>query len=477
MIKVRLLGHDFRYELFQILSLFYDKAEILFEYKGDDYDFESIVDYDNHHIEFKIYNSSNLLASENISINIDDKKTVKNAIKLTALRALKKYTKTNIPWGILVGIRPTKIAHECFKKGLNEEDTVKNLMLNYDLSHDKALLTVEVAKNEARFLTCNKKEISVYIDVPFCPTRCVYCSFTSNSVGGNSRLIEGYIDALIKELQFTFDYIKKRNFKIDTMYIGGGTPTALTANQLERIFEILGSCINLKDLREFTVEAGRPDSIDMQKLMILKKYGCSRISINPQTMNDETLKRIGRMHTSKEVVEKFHLARDLGFDNINMDVIVGLPGEGEREIINTMETLKALSPENITIHTMAIKRASFLNEIGYREESAAVESMCNIASTTARSMGMYPYYMYRQKNMVSPLENVGYCKKDRECIYNIQMIAENISIAAMGPGAITKLVFHDGNRIERVANVKDTKEYIERIDEMIEKKIEGLSMI
>ncbi|WP_168190056.1 coproporphyrinogen dehydrogenase HemZ [Caloramator sp. E03] len=475
MIKVKLEGHDYRYEVFQIVSLFYNKSEIEFV-EDDDFNVKSVVDYDNKSAKFKIYENNSLKICEDYKIT-DDKKQIKNAIKLTALRALKNYTGINIPWGILVGIRPTKIVHECYKSKLKDEDIINYLLSNYDLSLEKAILALEVAKNESKYLTYNKKDISLYIDVPFCPSRCIYCSFTSTPIKGNELIVNQYINALKKEIRCTLNFLKNKGFRIDTIYIGGGTPTSLSGDNLEIIFNELGSNIDLFKVKEFTVEAGRPDSIDCEKLKVLKEYGCSRISINPQTMNDETLKRIGRLHDSKDIVDKYYIARNLGFDNINMDIIIGLIGENSNDVKNTMEKLKELSPDSITIHTMAVKRASYLNERGYKAKSDEIDSMYDIAVNYVKNMGMYPYYMYRQKNMVSPLENVGYCMKDKECIYNIQMIAENISIAGFGPGAITKLVFIDENRIERISNVKDIKEYVTRIDEMIEKKLKGLDML
>ena len=229
-------------------------------------------------------------------------------------------------------------------------------------------------------------------------------------------MVDSYVNCLIKEITSVLEFMKDRSFNIDTFYIGGGTPTSLSENQLNKLLSSIGSYLNTRDLREVTIEAGRPDSITIDKLSIIKDFGCSRISINPQTMNDQTLKRIGRNHTSGDIFEKFYMARDKGFDNINMDIIIGLPGEGKEEIINTMNKLYELSPDSITIHTMAIKRASVLNEKEFISNNSIAGSMYDIASNEVRKMGMFPYYMYRQKNMVAPLENVGYCMKGKECI-------------------------------------------------------------
>ncbi|EYE89636.1 coproporphyrinogen III oxidase [Fervidicella metallireducens AeB] len=470
--RIKLVGHAFQYEVFQIASLFYDKSQIHFVTDGES-DVVSIFDEDNKKVYCKMANGLH----DEISLKESDIKKIKNSIKMTLLRCFKRTTGQDVPWGILVGIRPTKIVHDCFKKDFKDTEIIEYLINEYDVNKDKAQLALEVAKNERKFLDQGTKNVSLYVGIPFCPTRCVYCSFTSNSLKGNERLVEEYLDALIREINFTLEYLAKNNFSIDTLYIGGGTPTSLTAGQLERLFSTMKSHIQLDTLREFTVEAGRPDSIDEEKLRVIKGYGCTRISINPQSMNDETLLRIGRKHTAEDIIEKFEMARKIGFDNINMDIIIGLPEEGLKEIENTMNILKNLSPESITIHTMAIKRASILNQHEYKNKNHMIDMMYENACSASREIGMYPYYMYRQKNMVSPLENVGYCKGGRECIYNIQMIAENKSIISMGADAVTKLVFPEENRIERSANVKDVREYIARIDEMIERKIMAIDML
>lgn len=472
MIKIKIKGHEYRYEVYQILSLFYSKSEIVFS--EDEFDIESTLNTKLSYVECVIASSGIL---KRLNVNIGDKKNIKNSIKMTLLKCLEEYTGLTIPWGILVGIRPTKIVHDYFNKGLTEKDIIEHLSNDYSLTNEKCRLAIEVARNEAKFLDKVGRAVSVYVGIPFCPTRCVYCSFTSNPIGKNQDLVNSYLDSLIKEINSVLGYMKSSNYNIDTFYVGGGTPTSLNASQLNKLLTAVSSNISTKDLREVTIEAGRPDSIDMDKLSLIRDFGCSRISINPQTMNDNTLKRIGRNHTSNDIINKYNMARELGFDNINMDIIIGLPGEGREEIIKTMSTLKKLSPDSITIHTMAIKRASILNEKEFKSGNNAVSTMYDIAASEVRSMGMYPYYMYRQKNMVAPLENIGYCRKDKECIYNIQMIAENISIASFGADAITKIVFDEDNRIERQANVKDVREYINRIDEMIDKKIGAISML
>ena len=471
MLKVKLINHKLRYEVFHIISLFYNKSEFNFIENEDECDLQSGFDSINSKVYCRInrFNDKPIFYSEIIAVG--DKKQFKSKIKLTLLKCLKELTGKNIPWGILVGIRPTKIVHESLKEGHSRENVIQMLTKDYDMDIDKAELTWEIAGNEAKFIESGKKDISLYLGIPFCPTRCSYCSFTSNSITGRGDLVNNYLDSLLYEAEAMITYLKANEYNIDTVYIGGGTPTSLNLFQLERILDAMDKLINLKTLREFTIEAGRPDSIDKDKLNIIRESGCKRISINPQTMNDETLKSIGRMHTSKDVIHKYYMARELGFDNINMDMIIGLPGEKERQIYNTINVLERLRPDNITVHTMAIKRASILSEQNYEVDHNMVKNMYDIAGKAIRDMDMYPYYMYRQKNMVSPLENIGYCKRDKECIYNIQMISESISIVALGADAVSKIIFRDENRIERAANVQDVREYNARVDEMIASKI------
>ncbi|KRQ87527.1 Oxygen-independent coproporphyrinogen-III oxidase 2 [Caloramator mitchellensis] len=462
--KIKLTGHDYRYEVFQIVSLFFEKNQI--EFCQEDAQLESVLDLENGYAEANLDGKI-----EKVSLTEINKKNIKNAIKKSLLKILEDYTGLKMPWGILVGIRPTKIVHEAIKNESSEEEIIEHLQDDYMLSLEKANLTLEVAKNESKFLDKELKSIGLYIGIPFCPTRCAYCSFTSNPYRGNEKVVEEYLEALLYEVNNVLKYLNENGYSFDTFYVGGGTPTSLNHTQLDKLIGEVSKYIDLNKLREFTVEAGRPDSIDAEKLKVLKNYSCSRISINPQTMNEETLKLIGRRHSIDDIKEKFILARELGFDNINMDIIIGLPGEDENSITRTMDEIEALMPDSVTIHTMAIKRASVLNEKMFRGDRDLASRMYDIAAKRVRKMGMKPYYMYRQKSMVSPLENIGYSFDGKECIYNIQMIAENKTIIALGADAITKVVYQNENRIERVANLKDVREYIKRIDEQVKDKI------
>jgi len=322
------------------------------------------------------------------------------------------------------------------------------------------------------------------VGMPFCPTRCVYCSFTSNPIGGKSALVKDYLNAITKEIKAISKYVSEKNLTIESVYFGGGTPTSVNDEEFEDIMNKIYKCfVEGKGVKEFTVECGRVDSITERKLQSMKKYKVHRISINPQSMNDDTLKNIGRNHSSKDVENCFNLARSLGFDNINMDMIVGLPGEELSHINRSCEEILKLNPDSITIHGMSIKRGSRLHENLVNKGKFTIpnqhelNAMYEATKNLSLDLNMKPYYMYRQKNMVGNMENVGYCRDEKICIYNIQMIEEKQTIIALGADGVSKVVFLDENRIERFANVKDVKEYNSRIDEMIARKIELLNTL
>jgi oxygen-independent coproporphyrinogen-3 oxidase len=341
-----------------------------------------------------------------------------------------------------------------------------------------------VAKVEREKVNLDNKLISIYIGMPFCPTRCLYCSFTSNPIAACSKLVPEYLSALMLEINKVAHYISEKGLKIQCVYFGGGTPTSVSDQQFKVIMgHIYNSFIKNNNVEEFTVECGRPDSITEDKLITMKKYNVHRISINPQSMNDNTLKLIGRNHTVKDTIDKFNMARKMQFDNINMDIIVGLPGEGIEEVEKTCDSIFELNPDNITIHGLSIKRASRLYEDIINKKNYSIAShenlikMYNRTALLAQDLKMNPYYMYRQKNMVGNMENIGYCKEGKEGIYNIQMIEDKQTIIACGADAVTKAVYPSNNKIERTTNVKDLREYIGRIEEMINKKIQLLNNI
>ena len=340
------------------------------------------------------------------------------------------------------------------------------------MSTEKGELAIEIADREKKLLDTLHYEngYSLYIGIPFCPTTCLYCSFTSYPIFSWKKRMGEYLDALEKEIDFVAERYKDR--VLDTIYIGGGTPTTLEAEELTKILNKLRKSFDLSHLKELTVESGRADSITYEKLLAMKEGGVTRISVNPQTMKQETLDLIGRKHTVEQVKEAFALAREAGFSNINMDLILGLPGETAEDVRNTMAEIKKLAPDSLTVHSLAIKRASRLNQ--WIEENGIsllnnTEETMGITMEGAGEMGLLPYYLYRQKNMSGNFENVGYAKEGKFGIYNILIMEEKQTIAALGAGSISKRVYADG-RIERCDNVKDVGLYIEKIDEMIERK-------
>lgn len=408
-----------------------------------------------------------------IELRYDDRTEAKSKIKRRLYFILHSRTGKTLPWGTLTGIRPTKIAMTKMEEGWKDEEIASYMRRSYLTGEDKIRLSIEIAGRERELLSAlnYEKGYSLYIGIPFCPTTCLYCSFTSYPIGKWAGRTGEYLNALFRELDYTAERFRGR--PLDTVYFGGGTPTSLEAGDLDRLLGKVRDTFDLGNVLEFTVEAGRPDSITEEKLLVLKKYGVTRISINPQTMKQETLDLIGRRHTVEMVKEKFALARRLGFDNINMDFIIGLPGETAEDVARTMEETKALRPDSITVHSLAIKRASRLHLLWeeYKDQTGKdIDAVAEISRRAALDMGMEPYYLYRQKNMAGNFENVGYALPGKACLYNILIMEELQTIAACGAGTTTKLIFPAENRKERVENVKDAGQYIERIEEMLERK-------
>lgn len=407
------------------------------------------------------------------------KKELHEAFKCTLYTKLSAQLNKTLPWGYLTGVRPSKIAYTLLEKGADREQILEEFTKKHLVSEKKAQLALQVAQTEKSILgkMDYKNGYSLYIGIPFCPTTCLYCSFTSYSLAAYQSKVQPYLEALLKEMKYVSEAMRGR--RLDTVYFGGGTPTTLSAGQLDMLLTELERQFDLSACRELTVEAGRPDSITYEKLCVLKAHHVDRISINPQTMNQQTLDLIGRRHTVEQIEEAFALAGKAGLDNINMDMILGLPGENKEMVQHTLEKIKALAPESLTVHSLAIKRAAALNI--WREKYLDLQmdnsdEIVSMAADYAHQMGHQPYYMYRQKNMAGNFENVGYSKPGLECIYNILIMEEKQTIIAMGAGASTKIVFQNeteggqAGRIERIENVKDVTNYIQRIDEMIERK-------
>ena len=378
------------------------------------------------------------------------------------------------PWGILEGIRPVKLASKLINSGKSPQQAVDSFMHEYGATREKAELAVKIAEIELPVINAMKPEgVSLYIGIPFCPTRCLYCSFVSNSGAKSAKLIPQYLECLKKEIAYTADIIKQNGNILESVYIGGGTPTTLSADMLSELFDAININFDLSAVKEFTVEAGRPDTVTKDKLKTIKNYNIDRISINPQTMNNETLKIIGRNHTPDDIRNAMFLARECGISTINMDIIAGLPGETLDMFKYTVEEVEKLNPENTTVHTMSIKRSSKLNETldSYQlTDGNQVSKMVDFAREQIMANGKNPYYLYRQKNMLGNLENVGYATPGTESVYNIYIMEEVQTIISLGCGGVTKTVDRTTDRIERIFNVKEPKDYIDRIDEMLKRK-------
>ena len=410
---------------------------------------------------------------EPIPVDYEDRFDTKNKIKRRLYVVLKSMTGKNLPWGTLTGIRPAKIAMTKLEEGKTGQEIFDYMKKTYFTSDEKIHLSIEIAKRERELLAAidYRHDYSLYVGIPFCPTTCLYCSFTSYPIGKWQGRTQLYLDALYREMDYVAE--KKKGCTLDTVYFGGGTPTSLSAEDLDQLLTRLKATFDFSTVQEFTVEAGRPDNITREKLEVLKKHGITRISINPQTMKQETLQLIGRRHTVEDVREKFLLARELGFDNINMDLIIGLPEEGLEDVRATMEAVKELAPDSVTVHSLAIKRAARLNTMKevYKDlKITNTQEMIDVTAQYAREMGLEPYYLYRQKNMAGNFENVGYAAPGKACIYNVLIMEEKQTIIGCGAGTTTKRLFAEENRIERAENVMDVEQYIARIDEMIGRK-------
>lgn len=488
MIEIKITGEDYEQDIRPLVKAFYPDDVIVIAGKEKeeqeeqpDKFLELIIEPEQCHICFRAEDRtyeetedfSNLLAGVYQNEGTPDRRMYRNYLHRRLYGILAKETGKILPWGTLTGIRPTKQALERLVQKEEKERIENYFKTEYLCSDEKAKLCLQVAVNEQKLLHGieDKDSYSIYIGIPFCPSICLYCSFSSYSLKQYEAYVEPYLEALFKEIEYAGTCFPEK--KLISIYIGGGTPTTLTADQLQRLLRKVKENFDFTYLREWTVEAGRPDSITKEKLMVLKEEGVTRISINPQSMQQKTLDLIGRKHTTEQIKEAFALARECGHDNINMDLIIGLTGETAEDVRATLSEIEKLSPDSLTVHTLAVKRAARLNiEMDrYRDQKSreAVEMMTACQEYT-RSHGYEPYYLYRQKNMAENLENIGYAKPGKEGLYNVLIMEEHHTILALGSGGSTKFNFAGTNRLERVENVKSVKDYIERIDEMIQRK-------
>ena len=454
-------------ELLLIVKLFFNNDEI--EKNNFIIEHNINIDYDTITNFVKITNKKcHTFSRTDVLNNVKENnkyKYYKRYSKLLLYKSLSKLTKKKLPWGSLTGIRPTKLLYELSREENNLNKAKQRLINEFYVSKKKANIAEDIIKNQD--IVKLDKLIDFYINIPFCPTRCKYCSFVSGGIKECAHLIEPYLKTLKYEIQKSLEFINNNGYEIKTIYIGGGTPTSLTAEQLDDLLSTINTTVS-----EFTVESGRPDTITKEKLDVLQKHNVTRICINPQTFCDTTLQKIGRNHTTAETISAYKLAREYPF-YINMDLIAGLEDEDFDTFSKSLNQAISLKPDNITVHTLSVKKASRLIETKFQLQSAKlVEKMTDYSYKKLTKNGYKPYYLYKQKNMIGNLENIGYFKGDSICEFNIDSMEECASIFACGANAISKRYWSDTDRIERWANVKNIIEYTTRIDEMINNKFE-----
>ena len=471
-------GYECDYEMKLFYGLFFSAEEDVcvfsnFEYKDKTINVYTEIIYGNNTYFDDYYYSFD---TENKNKQLIKKVFTASCTK-SFCHAAKKIKNINLPWGVMCGIRPAKNVRSLMEEGYSDSEVVKILKDVYEVSDEKIELAKTVAENEKALLDeIGENSVSIYIGIPFCPTRCLYCSFVSTDIRVSGKYMDGFVEKLLLEIDKTAETIEKMGAYVENIYIGGGTPTTLEPHHLKSIFDRLKENFDFSKIKEFTLEAGRPDTITEAKLLEAKMGGVNRISINPQTMNNETLVKVGRKHTPDMVKNCFNMARKIGFDNINMDLIAGLPDETVDMFKYSLDEVINLDPENITVHSMAVKRAASLRFTD--TELAKSKDMNEMLSYTQKRMAQTsrkPYYMYRQKNISGNLENVGYAKDGYMSTYNINIMEEKQTIIALGGGGSTKLVM--GDRIERIFNFKDPLEYINRFDEILDKKDEILEIL
>jgi len=463
-VKISCQTEDLEKDMQDLVNLFYEDCpySITHNFSTDKNVVTSII---------KIENESDFVKTFQLPQDADAlqvKSLMKRHFKNQLYEILSAKTKKSLPWGSLTGVRPTKFARDLVEKGeVKSHLLTETLVKNYYVSREKAKLAVQILANQKGIIR-NDKLIDLFVNIPICPTRCNYCSFISNELWTVKDKVETYLDCVIKELEAMKHVIAEKSYIVRTIYIGGGTPSVLSAKQLERLLSSIGY-----STPEFTVECGRADTITREKLEVLKKYGVTRICINPQTFCESTLKRIGRKTTNKQVLDAYMLAMEYDFV-VNMDIIAGLTGERLGIFKRTINTLLELYPQNITVHTLSIKNAAQIR--GEEQKFASeVPKMVEYAQKTLLANGYKPYYLYRQKHQLGGLENVGYFRDNTQCMFNIDSMEDVSSVIAIGAGAISKRVFNLENRIEREPNCKFIPDYIDRIDEMIEKKVKFFS--
>lgn len=411
-------------------------------------------------------------------------KQVKHAVSYIYLTLLQQYTGFVQQWGILTGVRPVKLLHQTLRSGVTKEEAHRQLREDYLVTDEKIQLMQQIVDRQLTVvpdLYDLSKEVSIYIGIPFCPTKCAYCTFPAYAIQGKQGSVDAFLIGLHYEMEQIGRFLRERNIPITTIYYGGGTPTSITAEEMDALYAHMYRVFpNVERVREITVEAGRPDTITPEKLAVLKKWNIDRISINPQSYIQETLRAIGRHHTVDETIEKFHLARAAGMNNINMDLIIGLPGEGVEQFCYTLEQTEKLMPESLTVHTLSFKRASEMtkNKEKYKvADRDEISEMMKRAEQWTKEKGYVPYYLYRQKNILGNLENVGYALPGQESIYNIMIMEEQQSIIGLGCGASSKFVHPETKAITHFANPKEPKAYNENYEHYTKEKLNMMEQL
>lgn len=464
-------NHNFHFELENLTRLFFPNEKITvirdFSEPQPPYIYTEVSDKITISVNIGSFNKSETAVKK---LTDDDNELVSAQL---LYKLLCDFTGLTQPWGILTGVRPVKLLRRLAEE-LSEEQAVKKFEKDFFVSNEKIALSRETEHNERKILELSKPEsFSLYVGIPFCPSRCSYCSFVMASIERAEKLIEPYTKLLCEEIKQTAEIANKLGLRLETVYFGGGTPTTLSAEQLDTVLGTVNKSFDMSTCREFTVEAGRPDTIDIAKLFALKENKVDRISINPQTVNDEVLKTIGRKHTAQQFFDAFELARKCGFDNINTDLIAGLPTDTPESFKNSLDSIVRLNAECITVHTLCMKRASRLTTEGVTLDLQQARDAREMLAYTQNILGQneyIPYYMYRQSRMVGNLENVGWSKKGFESLYNVYVMDETHTILACGSGGVTKLKRNNPDYLERIFNFKYPYEYIDRFDELIQRK-------
>lgn len=466
-------GYECDYEMNIFINIFFNRDEdgiitTFFKHENDLITVKTTIEFNG-----KIYDADYRFPFKNEE---SDPKLIKKIYSCSCtksfIRAAQKIRNITLPWGVMSGIRPAKSVRQFREAGKSKDEIREILKSIYEVSDKKIDLAQMVADNEEKIVKRIKENsVSLYIGIPFCPSRCLYCSFVSTDVKNSGKYMDEFSRLLCLEIKKTGELLKEYGFFVQNIYIGGGTPTTLSKENLEKIFISLHENIDFDKLEEFTLEAGRPDTVTKEKMDLAKKYGVNRVSINPQTMHDKTLEKIGRKHTVEMFLDAFKIARDSGFSNINTDLIAGLPGETFEDFKESIDKIAELNPEDVTVHSMCVKRAAALKTSGERlTEYEEMNKMLDYAMEKMEESGKEPYYMYRQKNISGNLENVGYSGPLHMSSYNINIMEEAQTIIALGGGGSSKIVM--GDRIERVVNFKEPYEYIRRFDEILDKKEE-----